>query len=225
MPTLDEISYSRDEAVATIRNYYRFLTKMYLKESDVIEPPQGGWPNLRANLQSFEKSDEVISLLRHLPYIRRPSDDRDRKISDWAAKGRMAGEDFKMLSEDFSIREDVPPHVVGLTFGGRNNPIFLLDTELGVRAEGQYWAIPDFFGVLEDQFRELKFIPTSSRTVMDVYTTPGPYSDGMIPMLRDIYREHGWPDLERYRKRECLEAVQMALEERYPDYAHRRDDE
>jgi hypothetical protein len=44
----------------------------------------------------------------------------------------------------------------------------------------------------------------------------------MISMLQEIYREHGWPDLDRYRKRECLEAVQEALEERYPDEAYFR---
>ncbi|WYZ35796.1 hypothetical protein EsH8_X_000443 [Colletotrichum jinshuiense] len=34
MSGLDEISYSRDETVAAVRNYYIFLPKMYLDESD-----------------------------------------------------------------------------------------------------------------------------------------------------------------------------------------------
>lgn len=37
-----------------------------------------------------------------------------------------------MLSEGASISRDVPPHVVGLTSGGRNNTVFLLDTDLGI---------------------------------------------------------------------------------------------
>jgi len=46
---------------------------MYLRESDVIEPPEGGWPNITTDsLQDLGKTDEVISLLRHLPYIRAP---------------------------------------------------------------------------------------------------------------------------------------------------------
>lgn len=72
------------------------------------------------------------------------------------------------------------------------------------------------------RIRELHFIPTSSRSVVDVWTGLGVGTDGMVAMLQDIYREHGWPDLERYRKRECLEAVQTALEERYPDQAEIR---
>ena len=147
-------------------------------------------------------------------------------------------------------------HVVGLTNGGRDNPVFVLDTELGVihwaecpdevrynpsredvqddpydyapeneaewRADAPAWAIKDFFELLKDQFRELQFIPISSRRVIDVYTRFGLDSDGMISMLQNIYREHGWPNLQRYQKQECLEAVQMALEERYPEHADSR---
>lgn len=40
-------------------------------------------------------------------------------------------------------------------------------------------------------------------------------------MLQGIFREHGW-SLEQggahYRKRECLEAVETALKERYPSF-------
>ncbi|KAI1800389.1 hypothetical protein F4811DRAFT_33716 [Daldinia bambusicola] len=272
MPSLDEISYSRDLTVATALEYYDFLTKMYLKESDVIEPPEGGWPNLSTNLRSLGKTDEVVSLLCHLPYIRRHPDDRDEAqgaaecyFADWQqlghqlASGQVTGETLRVVTEGASIYEDVPPYVVSLTAGGRNNPVFLLDTKFGVahwyeapgevryepsrepieddpydyapekeaewRADGQYWAIPDFFEMLKDQFRDLKFIPISSQRVIDMYTMRGSDADGMIPMLQNIYREHGWPDLERYHKRECLEAVHAALEERYPDYADRRDDE
>jgi hypothetical protein len=38
-------------------------------------------------------------------------------------------------------------------------------------------------------------------------------------MLQGIYREHGWPNLDVYDKKECLKAVQKALEEHYPGRA------
>ncbi|KAI0109822.1 hypothetical protein F4814DRAFT_461062 [Daldinia grandis] len=250
MLSLDEISYSRDATVAAVRDYYYFLTRMYLKESDVIEPPEGGWPNLSANLQSLAKYKA-----RGAPGC---------YFADWqklgssVGNGRTTGNIFRLISKGASIHEEVPPHVIGLTPGGRYNPVFLLDIKLCVvhwyecpgeiryepsrepieddpydyvpqkeaewRTEGQYWMIPDFFGALENQFRELRIIPTSLGTVLDVYTN-GPGSDSMISMLQDIYREHGWPGLKRYHKKECPEAMQTALEERYLDYADRRDDE
>jgi hypothetical protein len=42
MPSLSEISYSRDNFIAAVRDYYTFLVKMYLDESQITEPPEGG---------------------------------------------------------------------------------------------------------------------------------------------------------------------------------------
>lgn len=64
-----------------------------------------------------------------------------------------------------------------------------------------------FFQLLKDQFRKLDFAPISSTTVHDVYTGPGPRRECCIAVIQDVYREQGWPDLERFRKTECLEAV------------------
>jgi hypothetical protein len=69
---------------------------------------------------------------------------------------------------------------------------------------------------LKDEFQELHYIPISSQMVKDVYTTLGPGTEGMMTMLQDIYCEHGWPNLDRCRKRECLQAVQAALKDLYP---------
>ena len=273
MPELSQISYSRDECVAAFRDYFDFLTKMYLKPSEVLIPPKGGWPEITADsLQSLGKTDTVIDLLRHLPYISGGGDPRYHAqgfpscyFADWTAVARRlitGGSDqynaYKIETEGH-YAENVPAHVVGLTIGGRDNVVFLLDTELGNvtwtecptevqmnpsreqiedyayeyappneadtwRSESS-WAITDFFELLKDHFRELRFIPRGSREVFDVYTTYVPELEGMLEMLQGIYREHGWPDLDHYRKQECLEAVQMAMEDQYPDRADRRDDE
>ncbi|KAK1767570.1 hypothetical protein QBC33DRAFT_569894 [Phialemonium atrogriseum] len=254
MPELSEIGYSRDACVAAVRGYYDFLTKMYLDESDIVEPPEGGWPSITTeSLQSLGKTNEVILLLRHLPYLRAAN---SRALS----LGRTNSDELRVCSEDPEISEDVPAHVVGLTSGGdEDTPVFLLDTELGIvhcpgcndgmrhnpsrepvlddpydwapeneaewRADAPAWGIADFFEVLKDQFRELHFIPITSRNVVDIWATLHPSADGMVAMVQSIYRTHGWPNLERYRKRECLEAVQKALQERYPGYEEARPDD
>lgn len=270
MPQLSEIRYSRDVCVAAVRDYYNFLVKMYLGESNIIEPPEGGWPNLTIeSLQDLGKTDEVISLLRHLPYIRAPRENAQGApwcyFADWESDGlalslgRISGDALKVMSEDASFYENVPAHVIGLTSGGRDNPVFLLDTELGIvywpecpgeirynpsrepvvddpydyadeneaewRADAPAWAIADFFEILKDQFRQLCFIPISSRVVIDVYASLGADTGGMTAMLQDIYHQHNWPDLQQYRKRDCLEAVQRALEDQYPRNADHRDNE
>lgn len=70
MPLSKEIGYSRDAVVAAVRDYYKFLVAMYLPESQVLQDPDGDWPSITSDTWTdFDKSDEVIALLRHLPYI------------------------------------------------------------------------------------------------------------------------------------------------------------
>ncbi|KAK3301964.1 uncharacterized protein B0T15DRAFT_569336 [Chaetomium strumarium] len=133
-------------------------------------------------------------------------------------------------------RDVIPSHVVGLTSSEDLEDLFMLDTQLGViywlECPGRIWhhptrerieddaydyaaedeadwrnypafAIADFFELLKDQFRQLDVIPISPSRVLD-------------PTLQAIYREHSWPDLDRYQKEECLKAVGAMARERYP---------
>jgi hypothetical protein len=78
------------------------------------------------------------------------------------------------------------------------------------------WTIPDFFEMLKDQFRNLRFIPANNRQVFE--TWQGYKEDEELPTtLRAIYREYGWPDLERYRKTECIKAVEEVIKNKFPD--------
>jgi hypothetical protein len=85
------------------------------------------------------------------------------------------------------------------------------------RGDSPAWTITDFFAMLQEQSEQLRFIPINDRQVIDSYSE---YSDDgeMEPMLQGIYREHGWPNLEDYRKEECIQAVEQALAEKYPDF-------
>ncbi|EHK27311.1 uncharacterized protein TRIVIDRAFT_63076 [Trichoderma virens Gv29-8] len=268
MPQLSEITYSREECISAIRGYYDFLTKLYLNESDVIEPPAEGWPEITTSImQLLGKTDEVISLLRHLPYIQKPSNDMywaqgtpHCTFADWRnichhiSQDPSRGEDYKLVTESVSIYENVPPHVISLTNSGRDEPVYLLDTKLGIvlwfecpgeikynpsrelvhddpytyeedmaqaewRGDSAAWTVPDFFETLKDQWRELNFIPISPWSAVEIYTGYGLETEGMIKMLQGIYREQGWPDMDKYRKVECLKAVHKALKERYPGRA------
>ncbi|KAJ4987061.1 hypothetical protein SVAN01_07477 [Stagonosporopsis vannaccii] len=143
MPPLSEVRYSRDDCISAIRDYYSFLTKMYLNEDEVLEPPEGGWPNITAhNLKGFDKTDEVINLLRHLPYIENVSDNTTAHgsarccFADWRyLAGDTPGASNETLSwttED-NFDGSVPAHVIGLTSPrGHENTFFLLDTQLGI---------------------------------------------------------------------------------------------
>lgn len=147
---LEDIHYSRDETISAVRQFYTFLTKMYLDESDILEPPEGGWPHMD-NLRCLGKTDEVIDLLRRLPYLRSKYPEADdgttpevaprchfiswadlaSKVTpgkDWGRVLRIASEPYELLDED-----SIPPSVVGLTYNSwRENKFFLLDTARGI---------------------------------------------------------------------------------------------
>ncbi|PMD46047.1 hypothetical protein L207DRAFT_576926 [Hyaloscypha variabilis F] len=96
-------------------------------------------------MRGVGKSDEVVELLRRLPYIEHPSNARIQagvtpgaEFADWlsdcrnTAFGRGKPEDRKSPSDDISISKDVPSTVIGLPNAGFWNSVFLLDTEFRI---------------------------------------------------------------------------------------------
>ena len=138
MPELSEIGFSQEACVAAVRDYYRFLAQMYLDESAVIEPPEGGWPEITADsLQNLGKNDAVISLLRHLPYIRDACDDNQPQGTPWCefanwralslshANNDPEDSDYLKVMMEGPLCDDIPPHVVTLTNRPQNRMMFL----------------------------------------------------------------------------------------------------
>jgi hypothetical protein len=260
MPRLAEISYSREATIAAVRAYYQFLTKLYLSESSIIEPPEGGWPQItKESIGYIGKTDEVLELLRHLPYIRFDGEYETPQVApgtrcvDWPnlAKEHYALAAMRRIT-DGDEWEHVPSHIVGLTMEARSSFSFNLDTKLGViywikcplplrqasavervlndpetyapeeelvwRDDGPAWAISDLFEQLKEEFRQLNFVPMGPRMVDDDYSLhSGTTGDGATDTVREVYREYGWPDLDKYRKEECLVALKKTLQEKYPD--------
>ncbi|KAK3297830.1 uncharacterized protein B0H64DRAFT_373128 [Chaetomium fimeti] len=276
---LEDITYeySREETIAAVSDYYTFLTQMYIEDSHVVYPPPGGWPEIvnadPAVLQSFGKSDEVLALLAHLPYIRcsweNPAEVAPGcTVADWPdlitslSKPLRPGESVTQarsvrLATEGTFCDISPSHVVGLTTS--LDQAMVLDTKHGIihwedcpgridfgghcktnvdwselddgvsqeEADWRYgataWTIPDFFEVLKDQFIRLNWLPISHFTVREAQ---GEYhgEEGMMAMLKDTYRQHGWPDLTVYSKSDCVKAVKKAMAEGYPEsVCYRRD--
>lgn len=67
--------------VEPVASFYTTLTKFpYLPASDIITPPVTGWPQADvANFRKLGKTDLVVEVLKHLPYIR-VDDNREWRI-------------------------------------------------------------------------------------------------------------------------------------------------
>ncbi|KAI1099776.1 hypothetical protein F4804DRAFT_336917 [Jackrogersella minutella] len=65
-------SYYRAEIIAIIYEFYAAIVKLpYIDPDALVQPPPEGWTGLREDeLRKRGKTDEVIALLRHLPYLR-----------------------------------------------------------------------------------------------------------------------------------------------------------
>ncbi|KAM5456680.1 hypothetical protein MaudCBS49596_000921 [Microsporum audouinii] len=243
MPELSEIKCSQQDCIAAIRDYYYFLTTMYLDEDLVLQPPEGGWPSITDEVMLAVGKDKTP--IPFLYFADWPG------VCAWIKSGQLTAEDARDASQAYMDAERVPPHVIGLTCGGAETAAVLLDTKLGVifwpecpggvvwdpcreevlddaydyapkneadwRAGGGRWAIADFFEVLKYEFCKLSFVPFYSRLVREVYSVD---LKEFIPMLQEIYRKHGWPNMEIYNKQKCLSEVRAELEDKFPDYIY-----
>lgn len=81
------------------------------------------------------------------------------------------------------------------------------------------WSVNGFFEMLKDQYRSLEFVPIDSRTVYDRHTRFRPESQELLSAVSEVFKRYGWPDLDGYQKADCLRAIRVTLEERYPHTA------
>ena len=260
MPELSEVSYSREATIAAFRDFYQFLTKMYLPEDMIEEPPTSGWPSITdENMHLLGKNHEVAELMRHLPYI---SDKTllapHAEVAHWPALlsrhpkakkpfDETAVEPVRILAEGLEW-ENVPPSAFGISIGHdkyildtRFGVVHCLDTPIEVKESapkeaitdnfwdctpenehewrnGTAWAIEDFFEILKVRYRELQYLPVHEHRIEEWFDEYE--EDDYRPVLRcirQIYKEHGWPDLSEYTKKECLHSVEKLIEERFPD--------
>jgi hypothetical protein len=251
MPYVSEITYSRNATVQAFRDYFQFLVAMYMNGSNIVEPPENGWDTIRlSGWINFDKTDKVVDLLRHLPYINMDINIApDCEFVDWhTTPADMDGEDIKEATEPHPDDATIPSHIVGLTSQNTRGLTFLLDTELGViywrecmseakveipeveddpydwvdddlipedqvewRAGSGIWEIADFFDMLKANFKTLNFVPFRPDMVKAAWYGRSMEAQETLEGVQKIYKDHGWPDLTRYRKDDCLTAIEVFL--------------
>ncbi|KJX94422.1 hypothetical protein TI39_contig4195g00015 [Zymoseptoria brevis] len=136
--------------VDAVRDYYVFLAADLgaIPADCIFEPLVGGWPSItQASLVGLEKTDAVIDVLRHLPYIE-SSDSHNtgiafntraidyREIAEHKVTPGTRWEWLHLGNEDF------PPHVLLLTNEGHDHycSLVVIDTERGTATDYQLQA-------------------------------------------------------------------------------------
>lgn len=128
-------SYSREEIIGALRDFYELLIKLpYISPDALVVPPKGGWSGVNApELRDRRKTEEVIELLRHLPYLRAPSPGKRWMIGpDTIEIAYCDGELYDEITESI---QPVPGHCIWLTDNeSRDGTSLLFDTQTGAQA-------------------------------------------------------------------------------------------
>ncbi|KAB8360886.1 hypothetical protein FH972_024619 [Carpinus fangiana] len=182
-------TYSRNEVVSTLTAYYDFLTTLYIPKSAVLYPPEGGWEFItQENYAFLEKTDTVIDLLRHIPYIDQ-EDTYDRHMfadmcapldfrGEYARKHLGFEDNFGPISEEATLG----PHAItiGQCVGGRNGTYLILDTERG--------TITPFAPQWSTKSNELSQIPLNDGRVVVMHSSVPAHG-----RIKEIFKSYGWP--------------------------------
>ncbi|KAH6982291.1 hypothetical protein BKA56DRAFT_585641 [Ilyonectria sp. MPI-CAGE-AT-0026] len=216
-------------------DFYKFLTTLHYNEADLKIPPPGGWPCLTPELYADYKPDETIQVLRNLPYFDGPNPLEFHYRSRLLDYTTFTRQDFEGATELYEYDdvywgfegEIDPRHVFciaeGSETGGRH--IFLnardgeiIQDSIGVNTES--YPVEVYFETLKEQYRSLELIPCPGRITMEAFKVAK--RDGVsleevcnqttwwgtdldVQYVRQLYRQHGWPDA--FRKDEATKAV------------------
>ncbi|PVH72989.1 hypothetical protein DL98DRAFT_501701 [Cadophora sp. DSE1049] len=128
--------YSRDATVtAVLRFYHSIIRHPYLNSSTLTIPPRNGWPNI--NFPG--KTNNVLDLLRHLPYLRAEKQ-YDQFTIHWECVpicyvDLVEDDDWQDLEKSYGL-PPLPPHCVYLARAGSYlNTSLILDAETGTVIE------------------------------------------------------------------------------------------
>lgn len=131
-PSHAETSYSREEVIAAIQDFYELLIKLpFISSKALVLPPKEGWSGVNAQeLRRRGKTEEVIGFLQHLPYLRAPQSSRQWMIGpDTVEIAYCDGELYKEWSEE---NQPVPGHCIMLTEpDARGGLSLVFDTKTG----------------------------------------------------------------------------------------------
>ena len=99
--------YNRDEVITSVTEFYAFLTiHLHFYPSELKTPPPDGWPQIDFSRFSYQrKSDSVIDLLQHLPYLP-GGNDADKFIYDLTVCA-----DFTIDSVEVDTEFSIPVYV------------------------------------------------------------------------------------------------------------------
>lgn len=231
--------YAPDELAGIFLDFYTFLTTLHYDAEDLKTPPPGGWPGLTRESCSGFKSDYAIEVLRRLPYFdSEVAIHHKSRLIDYTSLDPeyfIQADSREEYIEFCSINGDVDPADVFFIAWGHESygRELLLNVKHGeiieevIRVDqlGPY-DVSSYFDSLKESYRNLKLIPCSGRVTIEAEDveervdqirveqvraqTESWGTDLDIQYIRQLYRQHGWP--QAFRKDDARKAVDELMD-------------
>jgi hypothetical protein len=225
--------YDRDEVVAEVLSFYEFLTTLHLPEDCIKRPPGGEWPQITSErFAALGKTDIVIDLLRHLPYIARDGKKYTEDYKIWEhticvdyTGARFENSFFRFYDRDAAEptqymeverwdRFKDPEHLacIARSSTAKAGYQIFIDTRDGQwlvmeYVDGVHITYNNARDLWEQQkngFRELDEIPVGPTEVLATHRDSS--NPERIDRLKQAFGKHGWPT-QKFRREECMNEV------------------
>ena len=135
--------YDRDIVVSCIERHYDLLVRMaYLDPDTILRPPPEGWSDEQLavdTLQEWKRSDRVVDLLRHLPYLSKNMGDSKYEVYIVTEACNFL-RDYGWLKDAHKkdaislmmpCEEEAPAGMIPLS-QGREATVWMIDTDEGM---------------------------------------------------------------------------------------------
>lgn len=231
--------YTAAEFGEIFLDFYTFLATLHYRLEDLKIPPSDGWPQITPEYHQGLKSDFAIEVMRHLPYFKyRAAIHYKSGLIDYTVLRQKEFRQMAEMDSDeefYSDSGEVDSADVfriawGHESGGRE---FFLNVKQGEITDEQIrcntvgtYDVQEFFDDLKESYRNLRLIPSIGRITIEAdrieereekisleevkAQTEEWGSDLDVQYLRQLYREHGWPDA--FQKVEAEKAVDDLLD-------------
>ena len=229
--TFSSPPYTPEELAAIFLDFYTFLTTLHYDAADLKIPPPEGWPELTHDIPVGWKSSYTIEVLRHLPYFNSEAaiHYKSALIDYTSHEGReIITQDDDYLRSTCEDDDTNPVHVIFIARGDESNGRdLLLDVQHGHILEAiRCWPVNtddvrSYFDDMKEDYRRLKLIPCVGHVTIEAAEVDerldriseeeiraqtehwGTNLD--IQYIRQLYRQHGWPDA--FRKDDAQKAL------------------